>query len=410
MYRVWYSTEAHASFIIDHTRLRDEDVERSRLYESDANNARHFHAMPDHIKQILYLDAPDIIVERNARPIFSVEFSMEAGTGHNAFQRFARLAASVENGVPAFYVYPEAVIVHRRNAPSRWDRINPMIFRALEAIMSVHAIPALLYYFPSDFRDTPGKPGASSFKGSKGLLLSSATGKYPACPNATDGEMLAMFKAMDEVLDRIDQKGMVEGRVSLLGSQLIQARRRWMTEQANTLGTANGSPVSATLEVDTDVLLDHMASNETGGYRIGELLRSRKKSILYCVNAGFRGDPYPGALAALDYMLCREGKTYEERNKNLVLVWGACTIGPAGDLVIDPTSAASVNDFCKDVRASESKNLLGREYADLRSHEVPRYYMQARHGSTFSKVKHIRVYSYFADAILFKDGALWRDG
>ena len=36
--------------------------------------------------------------------------------------------------------------------------------------------------------------------------------------------------------------------------------------------------------------------------------------------------------------------------------------------------------------------------------------MQVRYGSTYSKVKHIRVYSYFSDAILFPDGALWRDG
>jgi len=410
MYRVWYSTEAHASFIIDHTRLKDEHVERSRLYESDANNARHFHAMPDHIKQILYLDAPDIIVERNARPIFSVEFSMEAGTGHNAFQRFARLAASVENGVPAFYVYPEAAIIHRKKSPSRWDRINPMIFRALEAVMSIHAIPALLYYFPSDYKATEGNPKVSRFKGTKGLSLSSPTGRYPACPNERDAEMSAMFKAMDEVLAKIDEHGLADGRASLLKSQLIQARRRWMNEQATAQGVENGSPVSATIEVDTKVLLEHMASYSSGGYRIGELLRSREKSTLYCVNAAFRGDPYPGALAALDYMLCREGKTYEERNKNLILVWGVCTIGPDGSLVIDPSSAASVNDFCKDVQASEGKNLLNKNYSDLRSYEVPRYYMQARHGSTFSKVKHIRVYSYFADAILFKDGALWRDG
>ena len=46
---------------------------------------------------------------------------------------------------------------------------------------------------------------------------------------------------------------------------------------------------------------------------------------------------------------------------------------------------------------------------DIANHEIPRYYMQVRYGSTFSKVKHIRVFSYFADAILFPDGALWRD-
>ena len=48
-------------------------------------------------------------------------------------------------------------------------------------------------------------------------------------------------------------------------------------------------------------------------------------------------------------------------------------------------------------------------YDELRNMEIPRYLMQVRYGSTYSKVKHIRVYSYFSDAILFPDGSLWRD-
>ena len=52
--------------------------------------------------KILYLDAPDLIVEKDNEPIFSIEVTTEAGTGHNAFQRFARIAASVENCVPSF--------------------------------------------------------------------------------------------------------------------------------------------------------------------------------------------------------------------------------------------------------------------------------------------------------------------
>ena len=90
------------------------------MYKSDANNAKNLHSLPDHIKQILYLDAPDLIIELNSEPIFSIEVSTEAETGHNAFQRFARLAASVENNVPAFYIYPEAVIIKRQNSDPKW--------------------------------------------------------------------------------------------------------------------------------------------------------------------------------------------------------------------------------------------------------------------------------------------------
>lgn len=38
------------------------------MYESDANNPRYFHTMPDHIKKILYLDTPDLIVELDLEP------------------------------------------------------------------------------------------------------------------------------------------------------------------------------------------------------------------------------------------------------------------------------------------------------------------------------------------------------
>lgn len=117
-YRIWYSTESFANFIIDYTDLKHKNYVRKKMYESDANNSKNFHTMSDHIKKILYLDAPDLIVEIDHEPIFSVEVSTEAGTGHNAFQRFARLAASVENNVPAFYIYPEAVIINRQNSPS----------------------------------------------------------------------------------------------------------------------------------------------------------------------------------------------------------------------------------------------------------------------------------------------------
>ena len=38
-----------------------------------------------HIKQILYLDAPDIIVEVDSNPIFTIEESKEAATVVAAF-------------------------------------------------------------------------------------------------------------------------------------------------------------------------------------------------------------------------------------------------------------------------------------------------------------------------------------
>lgn len=407
-FRIWYSTEPFADFVIANTELKNKTFVKKKMYESDANNAKNFHTMPDHIKKILYLDAPDLIVEIDHEPIFSVEVSTEAGTGHNAFQRFARLAASVENNVPAFYIYPEAAIITRQSSPPKWDKINPLVFKALDDVMSIYGIPALLYYYPSDFRTHPDA-STSLNQLSKGILHD-PNRNYSGSPLGSDAEMTDMFNAMNEIISVFEKHGIVKGREKLLSNRTVIARRAFMNkEYTNKGGNLNMSPLSATIKVSTDELLKYLSKYETKNYKIGELLRSRKETIIYKVDASFRGDPYPGALAAIDYLLCREGKSFEERKYNLVLCWSNVLVNKKLKTIELKGTKGKIDDFIKAVKASENKNILSKCYNEIKPDEIPRYYMQVRYGSTYSKVKHIRVFSYFADAILFPDGALWRD-
>lgn len=416
MYRIWYSTESFADYIIDHTLLSCKtDIVKNKMYESDANNPTRFHTMPDHIRKILYLDAPDLIVEKDNEPVFSVEVTTEAGTGHNAFQRFARLAASVENSVPAFYIYPEGVIVTREGNKTGWDKINPLIFHALESVMNIYGIPALLYYFPSDIGTHLNTPKQSPNLANKGLHFDDDIINYPGCPEAASLEMVMMFKAINEVIKITDKYGVNPGRTHLLNNMMIRIRRSFMQNQfaKKSGGKAPGemSPLTAVTKVLTKYLLNYLHKRENKSYHIGELLRSREYTEIYQVNAKFRGDPYPGALAAIDYLNCREGKTFEERRSNLVLLFGQLSVDDASETIeIHNQKGSSIEDFFKDVKNSSEHNLLIKDYSDLRSIDIPRYLMQVRYGSAYSKVKHIRVYSYFADAILFPDGSLWRDG
>lgn len=407
-YRIWYSTESFADFIIANTDIKAKTFVKKKMYESDANNARNFHTMPDHIKKILYLDAPDLIVEIDHEPIFSVEVSTEAGTGHNVFQRFARLAASVENNVPSFYIYPEAVIITRQNAVSKWDRINPLIFKALDDVMSIYNIPSLFYYFPSDYRihtDATISPNILQ----KGLKYDPNI-DFSGSPLGTDAEMLSMFAVMNEIIAVVENTGVIKGKSKLLSRRPIINRRAFMNQEfINKGGTMTSSPLSAIEKIPTQFLLNYLSQFESVHYQVGELLRSREETIIYKVNAQFRGDPYPGALAAIDYLMCREGKTFEERRYNLIMVWGALKIDHATQNITITSTKSTINDFIASVQASENKNILSKNYNEIANSEIPRYYMQVRYGSTYSKVKHIRVFSYFADAILFPDGALWRD-
>lgn len=415
MYRVWYSTESFADFIIDNTVLsaRD-DVIKNKMYESDANNPNRFHTTPDHIRKILYLDACDLIVEKDNEPVFSIEVTTEAGTGHNAFQRFARIAASVENSVPAFYIYPEGAIITRRGAEPVWDKINPLIFRALEAVMSIYQIPALLYYFPSDIGSFLNQPALSPNIDKKGLRYDSDIVCYPGCPEANSNSMKKMFMAINEIINSTEQSGVRSARERLLSNLVIREQRDFMNDQfsikANGRLASEMSPLTAVTRVPTEYLLSYLSKYEDNNYKIGELLRSRDYTSIYQVNAHFRGDPYPGALAAIDYLRCREGKTFEERRDNLVLMFGKLVVDAEQKTIhVENEKDSSIQDFFNDVKNCSQHNLLTKEYKELRNKDIPRYLMQVRYGSTYSKVKHIRVYSYFADAIIFPDGSLWRD-
>jgi hypothetical protein len=95
--------------------------------------------------------------------------------------------------------------------------------------------------------------------------------------------------------------------------------------------------------------------------------------------------------------------------ENLVMAWGDLEIDEPNQTLALSGTKSTINDFVKAVQNSESKNILDKNYDEISNSEIPSYYMQVRYGSTFSKVKHVRVYAYFADAILFPDGALWRD-
>ena len=410
-YRVWYSTESLADYIIDNTSLAlEQNIEKKKMYESDANNANNFHSLPDHIKKILYLDAPDLIVEKDLEPIFSIEISTEAGTGHNVFQRFPRLAASVENNVPAFYIYPDAVIIHRIES-TLWDKLNPLIFKALAKAMDIYQIPALLYYFPTDLESYTSNPQNSPNLNTKGLKFDSDIIKYSGCPDSSTSEMVNMFGSMNAILKEVTRHGVIDGRNRAIRCQEIVDRIDLMQHLYHErAGTRTWSPLTSIIQVPTSKVINYLSQFHSQTYSIGDLLNSRTETIIYKVNAKFRGDPYPGALAAIDYLKSRQGKSFEERYYNLVLAWGEIS-ETEDSLEINPGKNIGIESFCSQVATSESRsNILQKTFLDLSNHEISRYYMQVRYGSMFSKVKHIRVYAYFADAIIFHDGALWRDG
>ena len=419
MYRIWHSSEDFANYLIAHTNLKNiESIRKTKLIPSDASDGRNFHKTPDHIKSILYLDCPDIIVEKNGRPIFTIEVSTEAGTGHNVFQRFARLAASAENSIPAFYIYPKGSIITRSNGCG-WDTLNPLIFKALESVKEIFKIPVLLYYFPSDIDDYFNNPEDSPNSHNKGLRY--CQGNFRSCPDPNNSEMQEFFSALNEIINSVEKLGIEDGIKNLTSRLVIRNRIEKMHFEYSKCMPKNDrswkdlSPLSSTSRIPTTYILNYIKSffALNDDYFDDSLLETRAESVVYMANAKFRGDPYPGCLAAIDYLTCREGPTYEDRKNNLVLVFGKISVDEFSKSIVfdsDTNKKSTIEDYSSQVESSSKHNLLTKNYFDLSPQEIPRYYMQVRHGSKFSKSKEIRVFAYFADVILFPNGILWREG
>jgi hypothetical protein len=410
---IWFSKESEifAEWLISHTKLSGfPNLTLSPLAMSDGSNPKEFHSMPARIKEILYLDSPDIIVCVGNTPLISIEISEEAGTGHNAFQRFSRLAAAVENGVAAFYLYPQAAWISREGVKSRWDVLNPLIHKTLEQVMRLYDVPAFLYYFPTEFSGSTTTPPTDR-SGPKGHLYDSNP-QYPGVPDSKAPQVRELFSHLNEILTLAESTAASQVGSSALKKSWAQAKRDWMLKEWQSREAGKiWSPLTSTIEVETSSLLKLLSKYAEPGHDFGDMLADRKKTLIYFAKGAYRtqGDPYTGALAAIDYLMCREGKTYEDRSMNLVMAFGEPVV--EDNELISVNGEARVSDYILPIQQlynSPSKVLLGLPFSKLIG-RIPRYMMQVRHGTTFTKRKDLRIYAYFADALIFSDGALWRE-
>lgn len=406
--KIYCSTREFGNFIRDFSILKDYPVEILSLIESDSRDSKNFTFLPRKVREILFLDCPDAIITVNNQPILIIEESHEAGTGHNAFQRFPRMVAASEQGIPYIYIYPEAVIIDRENSNIKWDSINPLVFKAMLALREINEMPSLLFYYPSFFRENESNNLEEYLN--KGLKIDS---DYLGCPDSKDSEIREMFSLVNEYLSLVFERGFSETQRTFNKNPSVRNRINFLYEEfvkkSEGKDWSNMSPLSASYEVKTEVFLKLLKKYQDENYEMGKYLASRDKTIIYVVNAKFRGDPYPGCVSAIDYLKCRNGRTTEDRNANLVMIWGDVSIGENGEVIVKNNEKSTIQDFIESVKATERKNLLSKDYNELKSEEVPRYFLHLLDGTKYTKVKHIRVYSYFLDAILFPDGALWRD-
>jgi hypothetical protein len=101
------------------------------------------------VKKVLAYDRPDIVLLDNQTPILVIEETVEVPSGHNVGQRFARLAAAAENGVPSVYFGPYVAKKHG-GATAGPRYMNVRLFHALDAMVRTTRTAVTTINWPVD--------------------------------------------------------------------------------------------------------------------------------------------------------------------------------------------------------------------------------------------------------------------
>lgn len=103
------------------------------------------------VQQVLAYDRPDIVLLDSGQPVLVVEETVEVPSGHNVGQRFARLAAAAEAGIPVLYFGPYVAKKHGgETAGPRF--MNVRLFHALDAMTRATGTAVTTINWPVDSR------------------------------------------------------------------------------------------------------------------------------------------------------------------------------------------------------------------------------------------------------------------
>lgn len=377
MFKVWYhDNRAFAEYLIETTKLHehDPDIEKISLGKSFANN-------PDMIQKILYLDMPDAIVTYGfpERPVLGIEFCAEAPSGHDIFQRVARVAASASFGTVFAFIFPEKKWVVRR-AGGRWDNYNPLLLRALMNISRFHKVPALSFFWEAD-----------QLTGVQAEGFLRLDENYENMPDRASEEMKSFAKFVNLTIDYMLQNKKFE---EMMFDPFILDREAWMWEKFHQRYRSKPelfrwSPLTSCRLIETSELIDLVKEKIGRKPSLPHYITERKETIIYEPGTRqFRSDPYSGSLVGIDYLACRLGETVRHRHRNLAMRF-------------------------ENVKFKKMKKMFVRYYRNEcpfnpKYKETDSYLtLHLKDGCRYTKQKELRIYCYIADLLIFQDGTLY---
>jgi len=378
-YNIWYGEdESAASYIAEIGGFKSSVGEMRRI---EANRKR-FAENPPSLREILYLDRPDLIITEGdpERPILGVEFCAESPSGHNIPQRLARVAAAAEFGIPFAFVFPERKWIRRgENHKGRWDEYNPFPLRALIQIGRFHAAPTLAFFWPAD--EQKGNPR-------QGYLVCDR--KYPNLPGRRAPEIMQLANFVKLTL-AMSQRHIPASQ--MVFDPLYIEREIWMWEKyhSKAKGNAIWSPLTSTSRIKTEPDLLEFIVRQTGlkPNLPGHIL-ARSETVLYQPKTSkFRSDPYAGSLVGIDYHECRNGPTPQHRFRNLLINFSRISFAEAAKLF-----EKYHRDYCP---MQKSRYSSDDRYLTI----------HLRDGCRYTKQKELRIFCFLADIVLFQDAILY---
>ncbi|MFB6209142.1 MAG: hypothetical protein ABEJ56_03310 [Candidatus Nanohaloarchaea archaeon] len=239
--------------------------------------------VPDFVDELTSYDVPDIILEKNGKPVLVLEKTGHVPTGKNPLQRVARMVKAAENGITGVFFVPYAAMKHGKYAGK--CNANLRLIESLRKIGDYHETEMLIPPWPTDY-------------------------DYELIQDGSENELLAKF--LDQFLKNECNPEVPAAKE--IKQKTEQETKRILQEHSK----YSEPPRSVEIQSTEDYLsnLDGKASEE----KIQDLGKTETVVATFDMSPSScrRVDPYGGAQFVYDYLYCRDTKEKKIR-RNLVL-------------------------------------------------------------------------------------------
>ena len=331
------------------------------------NDSKDFDNLPENIKDLLYLDKPDIIISgkitnNSYKPFVTIELASCTPQYQHALQRFPRMLGSISRNCPSFLIMPST---KRENSVGlRLYKRSQAIDYAAFRLMELFSVPAFVLDWPSD---------------KNGYLIFN---KQDNLPPIDSKEMNLLKEFLNLSLENYKKQNFIP---KVMGGEIVEKLTKYSREKAFKNGRPNFEKPSGNRSaksnaklnlLDTENLISEILTKQIISEKEKKLIPSkvlkRKKSIVMYPTRILEhaGDPYVGMICYYDIAFCRNGKDTINRDYNLIA-------------------------YCR----------------NLSKYQIKKYWDQLEIESieNIKVSKPVRIYYEIADLIIFNDGILYKD-